>query len=234
MNPFIGSGGVGWGTRPVVTMALIGASVLVFLYQVALNDLENLRFTYQFGLIARELASGNSIDLLRFGLVPINISSPIPTWGTVFSSMFMHGGVVHILGNMLFLWGFGERVEAKFGHLKYLVFYLATGVAAAWTQVATDQDSTVPIIGASGAISGVLGAYLLAFPYRNVTALILMFFVLPLVLDVGSLGGADLGPRIAYMAHIGGFVAGALLMAGYKLLLKEPIWPRPRRWPWES
>ena len=104
-----------------------------------------------------------------------------------------------------------------------MLFYLATGVAAVWTQVAIDMDSRVVLIGASGAISGVVGAYLLAYPYRNAVALLVVFFVLPPLLNVGSFGPFTSGAGIAYMAHLGGLVAGVLMMAGYKLLQREPI-----------
>ena len=134
------------------------------------------------------------------------------------------------MGNMLFLYGFGGQVEQKLGHVKYLLFYLATGVAAVWTQVATDLDSGTVLIGASGAISGVVGAYLLAFPYRNAVVLLVVFFILPPLFSIGSLGPLTASTGIAYMAHIGGFVAGVLLMAGYKFVLKEPILPSRSLW----
>ena len=216
--------------RPVVNLALIGINILVFLYELTLNDLENFRFTYQFGLIPYELTSGEALEFLRVrtftGILDVDVSSPIPTWGTVFTSMFMHGGWMHIMGNMIFLWGFGERVEAKLGHVKYLLFYLAAGTAAAWTQVAVDMDSRAVVIGASGAIFGVLGAFLLAFPYERAVALLFIFFLLPLFFSFGAVGPGDPGSGIAYMAHVGGFVAGVMLMAGYKFLLREPVWPR--------
>ena len=124
----------------------------------------------------------------------------------------------------------------SWGPLKYLVFYLATGVAAAWTQVAIDLDSLSPLIGASGAISGVLGAYILSFPYRNALGLLFVFFILPIMFSgVGSLSPLTPGAGIAYMAHIGGLVAGLLLMSGYMLLVGEPIRPQRlwggRAWP---
>ena len=238
--------------RPLVNSTLIAINALVFIYGLALSDVEMFRFTYRFGLIAEELSKGieftnhvltvqgpvlvessRAIALARSGaaLGP-DITSPISTWGTVFSSMFMHGGWMHIIGNMLFLYGFGDKVEQKLGHIKYLLFYLGAGIAAAWTQVATDLDSQTVLIGASGAIFGVLGAYLLAFPYERVTGLLFIFFIFPLFYSVGSVGPANPGAGIAYMAHVGGFGAGVLFMAGYKFLLKEPILPR-RRWrPW--
>ena len=135
----------------------------------------------------------------------------------------------------------GDNIEDRLGHVKYLLFYLGAGIAAAWTQVATDLDSQTPLIGASGAISGVLGAYLLTYPYNRIRTLVFFFFItvihIPAVFllgfwfimqlfnGLGSLGPAASGAGVAYMAHVGGFVAGVLLMGGYKLLLREPIWP---------
>ena len=221
--------------RPLVNFALIAINLLVFLYELALNDFETFQFTYRFGLIPAALTSGATADIIpvstNVGIVAVNVASPISPWGTVFTSMFLHGSVVHIMANMLFLWGFGDKVEARLGHIKYLLFYLGAGIAAAWTQVSIDLDSTVPIIGASGAIFGVLGAYLLAFPYRNTLALLLMFFILPLFFSIGSFSPGSPGSGIAYMAHVGGFVSGVLFMAAYKYLLREPILPQR---PWRS
>ena len=217
--------GIGRGGRPVVNFGLIAISVVVFIYELSLGGLDRDIFFFKYGLIPVELTEGIEFKTLRGPSGP-DIESPIPTWGTVFTSMFIHVSVLHILGNMLFLYGFGDKVENKLGHVKYLLFYLATGVAATWTQVATDMDSQAVIIGASGAISGVVGAYLLAFPYDRSIPLLFVFLLLPLLLDVGSLGVGLPGTGIAYMAHVGGFVAGVLLMAGYKFLLREPILPR--------
>ena len=249
--------------RPVVNIALIAISTLVFIYELSLSGIAEHEFFFTYGLIAAELSGGvefvNLVETI-FGPIPLNsvdaakvasggialgpgIDSPIPTWGTVFTSMFVHGGIIHFAGNMLFLWVFGDNVEDRLGHVKYLLFYLGAGVAAAWTQVAVDMDSQVPMVGASGAIAGVLGAYLLLYPYNRITTLIFFFFitviqlpalfvlgfwfVLQLFNGLGSLGPSAAGGGVAYMAHIGGFAAGVLFMAMYKvLLLREPIWPR--------
>lgn len=217
--------------RPLVNSALIGINLVVFVYQLSLSTLDENIFIFKFGVIPAELSSGVKETALRATAEGIaDVTTPIPIWGTVFTSMFIHGGLLHIVGNMLFLYGFGDKVEYKLGHVKYLLFYLATGVAAVWTQVAIDLDSKATLIGASGAISGVVGAYLLAFPYSRAIALLLVFFVLPLLFNFGSVVPGAPGAGIAYMAHVGGFVAGALLMTGYKLFLKEPIFPR-RQWP---
>ena len=214
--------------RPLVNIALIAINVVVFIYVLSLSGLNEDLFVYKYGLIPAELSHGIEFGNLAGPFGP-DITSPIPTWGTVFTSMFIHGGLFHIIGNMLFLYGFGDKVEQRLGHIKYLLFYLAAGVAAAWTQVATDLDSQAVIIGASGAIFGVVGAYLLAFPYRNTLWLVFIFFILPLVFPFGSINPVAPGTAIAYMAHVGGFVAGILFMAGYKFLMGEPILPR-RRW----
>ena len=248
MIPISDTGAVRTG-RPDVNIFLIAVNALVFLYMLFLGGLDRDIFFFKYGLIPAELAKGVEFTRLGGPLGP-DISSPIPTWGTVFTSMFVHGGFLHFIGNMLFLWVFGDNIEARLGHVKYLLFYLGVGIAAAWAQVATDMDSQVPMVGASGAISGVLGAYLLLYPYNRVTTLVMFFFItvirvpalfllgfwfiLQLFNGLGSLGPTSSGAGVAYMAHVGGFAAGLLFMAGYKLLLREPIWPR-RPWggsPW--
>ena len=156
--------------RPIVTIFLIAINAAVFVYELSLGGLDEFIFFHKYGLIPAELTSGEEVPLLvntTRGTFGVEVSSSIHPWGTVFSSMFIHGGVLHIVGNMLFLWGFGYSVEEKLGHVKYLLFYLGAGIAAAWAQVAVDLDSQVPMIGASGAISGVLGAYILAFPIQK-------------------------------------------------------------------
>jgi len=145
---------------------------------------------------------------------------------SIFTSMFLHGGLLHIAGNMLYLWVFGNNVEDRMGRAPFLAFYLAAGVAAVYAQAATDADSVIPMIGASGAIAGVLGAYLVLFPHARVVTLVPLFyflqvaelpailvlgfwFVLQAFQGVGSLG-SDVG-GVAWFAHIGGFVFGALV-----------------------
>ena len=223
-------------------------NAVVFLYSVALTDFETFRFTFRFGVIAQELATGEVLDVVRVatprGVASIDVASPISAWGTVFTSMFMHGGWMHFIGNMLYLWVFGDNVEERLGHVKYLLFYLGCGIVAVWAHVLTDVNSQVPLIGASGAISGVLGAYLLLYPYNRVTTLVFIFFIsvihIPAVLllgfwfilqlfkGVGSLGPAASGAGVAYMAHVGGFVAGLVAMAVYKIVVGERLWPQGR------
>ena len=205
----------------IVTIGLIVANALVYLYQFSLEagGAQGARagqaFIEEFGLVPCRLtgACRSTIDL----------PSPVVT---MFTSMFMHGGLFHIGGNMLFLWIFGNNVEDTLGHGRYLIFYLACGVAAALAQTAIGPSSPIPMVGASGAVSGVLGSYLLLFPHAHVTTLIILGFffrlvkipavivlgfwiVLQLLNGLGSFGAAG---GVAFFAHIGGFVAGMGLL----------------------
>lgn len=204
------------GFDPVAYRAYLLAGGNPRLYPVSRADY----FILQYALIPAEFMHG--IDLPP----PI----PLPIWITLITSMFIHGGLWHILGNMLFLWIFGDNVEDAMGHGKYLLFYLTCGAAAAFAQMAVSPNSPVPQIGASGAISGVLGAYLMLFPYARILTLIPFFFLIRLVaipavfflgfwfvLQVISGAGA-LGSNggVAWFAHIGGFIAGAVLVFLFK------------------
>ncbi len=159
--------------------------------------------------------------------------------------MFIHGGLLHFAGNMMFLWVFGDNIEDRLGHVKYLLFYLLAGVAATLSQLGVDPHSQVPLVGASGAISGVMGAYLLLYPYNRVKALVVFFFItvvqLPAMYFLGfwfllqvinGLGALGLSAQVnvAFFAHIGGFLAGGVLAAGYLVLTGQRVWPpqRPR------
>jgi membrane associated rhomboid family serine protease len=160
--------------------------------------------------------------------------------------MFIHGGLMHIVGNMMFLWVFGDNIEDRLGHVKYLLFYLLTGVVATLSHFGVAPHSQTPLVGASGAISGVMGAYLLLYPYNRIKALIIFFFItaaeLPALYMLGfwfllqlfngfvSLGISD-QVEVAFFAHIGGFVAGAVLAVFYKLLTNQPLWPTRRHPP---
>ena len=148
---------------PIVTWSIIGICVLVFLWQVSLGEEQGQIAVFQFGMIPARLFGEAE---LRSELVVI------PAWTTVLTSMFMHGGWLHLALNMLFLWIFGDNVEDSMGHVRYLVFYLACGIAAAMTQALIHPNSTIPMVGASGAISGVLGAYVLLHPHATVRVLI--------------------------------------------------------------
>ena len=189
---------------PYVTYALVAINVLVFFL---------------------ELKNGDAF-IQEWAFIPARFSAdPAANIPTVFSAMFMHGGWLHLGGNMLYLWIFGDNVEDRFGHLKYLTFYLLAGIAATFAQYFFLPESNVPNVGASGAIAGVLGAYILMFPHSRVNVLlgrsvvampaivVLGFWiVLQLVSGVGSIAhtDADVG-GVAYMAHVGGFVAGFLM-----------------------
>ncbi|MBM3131643.1 MAG: rhomboid family intramembrane serine protease [Chloroflexi bacterium] len=207
---------------PFVNVSLIAACAVVFIYELTLSGTDRDVFFFQFGLIPSELANGADYGLLATPLGYEDIATPGSNWATMFTSMFIHGDWMHFLGNMLFLWVFGDNVEDRFGHFRYLLFYVAAGVAAGWLQIATDTTSQIPTIGASGAIAGVLGAYLILYPRSRVDTLI--FFILitvvriPAVFLLGfwiflqfmeGLGSLGLeGGGIAYWAHIGGFIFG--------------------------
>ena len=193
-------------TLPVVTYGLIGVNVIVFLLEL----------------------SGGDAFINAWAFVPARFAAnPGGQAITIFTAMFMHGGWMHLLGNMLFLWIFGDNVEDRFGRLKFLLFYLLTGIAATFAQFALAPHSPVPNVGASGAIAGVLGAYILMFPHARVNVLlgrqvvampaivVLGFWIaVQLFSGVGTIGhtGESAGTGgVAYMAHIGGFFTGFLL-----------------------
>ena len=246
-------------TFPYVNVALIGLSVLVFLYEIAIGGLGVLTggggldldiFFYKWGFIADELSSGEPFQILNAGFQSVDIETPVPTEATIFTSMFIHGGFMHLASNMAFLWVFGNNIEDRFGHVKYLIFFLLTGVAATLSQWAIGSDSQAPLIGASGAVSGVLGAYLVIYPSNKIKALIIFYlitvvemramwllgawFVWQLIQGGRSLGLAD-SVSVAFFAHIGGFVAGMVLAALYKLAIGEPVIPRrSRSQPWDN
>jgi len=202
---------------PLMTVILITINVLVFIYEFILGpQLEG--FVQSWAIIPYEITHG--VDLPPASIQPIYL--------TLITAMFLHGGFVHIAGNMLFLWIFGNNIEDAMGSLRFLVFYLLCGLAAAFAQIAVGPNSDVPNIGASGAIAGVLGAYLLLFPRAEVQTLVFLgFFVrlvrLPALLFLGLWfvlqlfsGVAGLGMEatggVAWFAHIGGFIAGIVLI----------------------
>ena len=225
---------------PVVNIGLMALNILVFLYELAFIG-DQTRFVYTYGLIPAELTSGEDFKVLcttpfPFGCPPQNvldISTPGPIWITLFTSMFMHGGLLHIGSNMLYLWVFGDNIEDALGHIPYLVFYLAAGLAAAGTQILVNTDSQIPMVGASGAIAGVLGAYLVLHPRSRIRTLVFAFFIMviriPAVIllslwfmlqffsGLGSL--AVEGGGVAYWAHIGGFAMGVAVTGSYWLLI---------------
>ena len=206
---------------PFVTYVFITVCVLVFLWQMSLGE------------------KGFEAAVLALGVIPAALLGDarlppelylVPPVATVFSSMFLHGGFMHLAGNMLYLWIFGNNVEDSMGHVRFVIFYLLCGVAAALAQAWPQPDSTIPMIGASGAISGVLGAYLLLFPRAHVLVLIPLgafsrlvplpamfvlgfWFVLQLINSALTEGGQG---GVAFGAHIGGFVAGMILIPVFK------------------
>jgi membrane associated rhomboid family serine protease len=215
---------------PVVNYALIAINILVYLYQIGHPD-----FTLGYSVVPAEITQGRDIVGPVRGVKGLYLApSPTPIYLTMLSSMFMHGGLLHIGGNMLYLWIFGDNVEDRMGHLKYLIFYLLCGILASVTHIFFSPNSMIPSLGASGAIAGVLGAYLVLFPRQGVRvfqfglivevpALIVigLWGLLQFVSGFGSVGRE--GGGVAYMAHIGGFVAGVLLV----FLFRNP--PEPRR-----
>jgi membrane associated rhomboid family serine protease len=205
-------------TFPVLTVALIAVNVIVWLYEFMLD-----------------MSGQLEPFIMGFAFIPNNLWS-VPLWWvvTIFTAMFMHGSWAHIIGNMMYLWIFGDNVEDRLGKPLFLLFYFGGGIAATLAQMAVDPFSTIPNLGASGAIAGVLGGYLLLFPQARVDTLVVnrivalpalyvlgFWFIMQLFSGVGSLG-VQTGGGVAYFAHIGGFVAGAAMMWLYKALFGEP------------
>jgi len=203
---------------PVITIILIIINSLVYYYQFFIVT-DSIRFIYSFGLTPFEISQG--VDIIPYG--------PSPIYLTIVSSMFMHGSFVHLFGNMLYLWIFGNNIEDYLGKLKFTIFYFLSGIFAAFTQILISPQSQVPMIGASGAVAGVLGAYFILFPKSRITTLIFFgFFIrlikMPALFVLGiwiifqllygfsniSLQGADAG--VAWFAHIGGFIGGIILI----------------------
>jgi membrane associated rhomboid family serine protease len=199
-------------TRPYVTMALIAVNVLVFLFEISLDPWSRNAFVEAYGLVPDRFA-----------------------WTNVITSAFLHGGWMHMLGNMWFLWIFGDNIEDILGHGKYLLFYLACAVVAALTQSWLTTDPRIPMVGASGAIAGVMGAYIIKFPHSRILSLVtvifffttievpawvmlIFWFVTQFFNGVGTIAYSHAsGGGVAFFAHVGGFVAGAGL-----ILLMQP------------
>ena len=205
----IGDENAGTVIKPYVNWTIIGVCILVFVYQLMLPSAQLEAFFFQWGAIPAEITQFRDLH----GLI---------------TSMFLHGGWAHIIGNMVFLLVFGDNIEDAMGHISYLLFYLLTGIAAGLAQILLNPNSEIPLIGASGAISGILGAYIVLFPHGKVRALVFfgyfgqvilvpawvmigVWFALQLFSGFASLGAADIG-GVAFWAHVGGFVAGAVLV----------------------
>ena len=206
------------GSRlPVVTGSLIAACSIVFLWQLGLDESASDDASLSYGMVPAVL--------FGYAELPLSLRA-IPPAATLITSMFLHGGILHLLGNMLYLWIFGKGVETALGAPRFLIFYLLCGVAAALTQALTDPTAEVPMIGASGAIAGTLGAYLVLYPRANVTVFVwIIIFVrlisVPAVILLGiwfalqllSALSMDRGePGVAFWAHVGGFLAGMALV----------------------
>ena len=201
-------------TYPYVTVALVAVNVAVFIFELTLGAGVE-RFIYKTAAIPLEITTLS--DIGPKGLIPVPL--------TIFTAMFVHGGVLHVGGNMLFLWIFGDNVEDRFGHVRFLIFYLAAGVAASMTHIAIEPGSTMPMVGASGAIAGVLGAYFLMYPRAQVNTLVILpLFIgmtrLPAVIFLGVWflfqvlsSGVGAQGGVAWFAHIGGFIAGIILIS---------------------
>ncbi len=205
---------------PLITVLLIMANAAVFAY------------TDIMGFGTREF-------VYRYAVIPANVLSlgdytgtgPLSAIGTIFTSQFMHGGLLHIVSNMLFLWIFGNNVEDRFGSVFFVFFYPLCGVVAAFAQIVVDPSSQIPMLGASGAVAGVMGAYLLMFPHAEVLTLIWFVFIIRLVWlpayaiiiywvviqVISQLGSSGQQGGVAYLAHIGGFAAGVLLYFVYRI-----------------
>ena len=241
----IGDDNSGRATTPVVNYLLIAANVLVFVFFQGLGS--NDRFTYAWATVPAEIVSGRDITT-RDRVVTVEptrqrmeIPGLQPTPGSVYltllTSTFMHGGFMHLFGNMLFLWIFGDNLEDRLGRVRYLVFYLVCGILASlahvFSTVAFSQNGSgmlVPSLGASGAISGVLGGYVLLFPRNRVHVIIVrvfttvpayvalgLWFLFQFVSGLGLLGDGSQEGGVAYAAHIGGFIAGLLLIKPFAL-----------------
>ena len=232
--------------RPVATYFLIAVNVFVFVFLQGLGS--NDRFTYAFSTVPEEIVTGGDVvtegDVVQDPLtgeavrLPGLEHTPISVYITLLTSMFMHGGFAHILGNMLYLWIFGDNIEDFLGHTRFLIFYLTTGLVASLAHVFTTTllggNMLVPSLGASGAISGVLGGYLLLFPRKRVRVIMFQFlqdvpafvaigiwFVFQLINGLGMLGAGSQQGGVAYAAHIGGFLAGVLLVKPFAAGLKS-------------
>jgi len=225
-------------TIPYVNYAFIALNILVFVLLQRLGT--DLSFTYSFSTVPQEIMTGTDVvtssRIVEYAGQEVQIPglgrTPGSVYLTLFTSMFMHGGIAHIAGNMLFLWIFGDNIEDRLGHVRYAIFYLLCGLIASLAHVFTtaafageQADMLVPSLGASGAISGVLGGYILLHPSRRVTVLLFRFltqvpawvaigiwFAFQLISGLGMLGAGSQQGGVAYAAHIGGFLAGLVLI----------------------
>ena len=216
--------------RPIVTYFLIGLCILIFFIQLGSQSYNSGQLFYSYGLIPSVLMGHNELPMDLYA---------VPAFVSIFTSMFMHGGFMHLIGNMLYMWIFADNIEDNLGPKKFIIFYLLSGVGAAMTQVLMDTHSQIPMVGASGAIGGVLGAYLINHPNARVLVLIPFGFFSQLIkiralyvlgfwfiLQFISSGGG-----VAYAAHIGGFVSGMILILFFNKKSKKKT--KVIKGPWE-
>jgi membrane associated rhomboid family serine protease len=232
--------------QPYVNYIFIALNILVWVVFQGMSG--ESAFTYAYATVPAEIINGSDIVTnsqnyidpntgIQF-LIPGLGVTPIPVYFTLLTSMFMHGSWMHLIGNMLYLWIFGDNIENRLGRTRYIIFYLLTGIIASlshvFSTVMSTQSSVVPSLGASGAISGVLGAYLMLFPKRKIKMFIIRavvdvpswvalgaWIVLQVVMGLGLLGGDAGGGGVAYAAHIGGFLAGLILIKFFDPLKKK-------------
>jgi membrane associated rhomboid family serine protease len=242
----IGDDNTGRSITPLVNYVLLAANVLVFVFCQGMGS--NDRFTYAFSTVPEEIVTGKDIQTADRKIevrgtgqevdVPGLEPTPISVYITLLTSMFMHGGIAHLFGNMLFLWIFGDNIEDTLGHARYLAFYLVCGLIASLSHVIAtvvlngpeSEQMLIPSLGASGAISGVLGGYIMLHPHRRVMVIMFrmitqvpayvaigMWFLFQIVASLGIFGGGTELGGVAYAAHIGGFVAGLALIRPFAI-----------------
>ena len=232
------------GSFPIVTVAIIALDVLIYLYQALILGDQPSPYRVRVGFHVERL-SLEDLFLFTYGAQPCEVlgrctpfpPASFPIWLTVITAMFLHGGVLHLVGNMWYLWIFGDNVEDAMGHGRFLLFYLLTGGIAALAQIFANPSSQIPMIGASGAIAGVLGAYMVLYPQGRVLTLLWVFYFirfieLPALIVLGfwfliqllSYSLNPFGGGVAWMAHIGGFLAGALLVRFFAVRPRRPYW----------
>ena len=221
--------------RPIVTYFLIGSCVLIFLLQLSSQSYQTGHLFYSYGLIPSVLMGHKQLPLDLY---------VVPGYITIFTSMFMHGGFMHLIGNMLYMWIFADNIEDNLGKTKFIIFYLLSGIGAAMAQVLLDTHSQIPMVGASGAIGGVLGAYLINHPNARVLVLIPFGFFSQLIKIralyvlgfwfvlqfINSSMMSSEGGGVAYAAHIGGFVTGMILILFFNKKSIRKIKSRSRPW----
>ncbi|MGH9340886.1 MAG: rhomboid family intramembrane serine protease [Acidobacteriota bacterium] len=218
-----------------ITILLLLANIAVFAYQITHPE-----FTYGWSVVPYEITTGEDLTgpvELSVGRQSVQIpqtGGPVIIYLTILSAMFMHGGLLHLGGNMLYLWIFGDNVEHRFGSFVFLIFYLWSGLAATFTQIALDPDSMIPNLGASGAISGVMGAYMVLFPRNRVHAIVFYYVIsipaflsiglwiaFQLIAGAGVVGAAEHTGGVAHGAHIGGFFSGVILALILRTMIKQ-------------